>query len=227
LRAGKVLNRYKMGKHLQLQIEDDRFSYQRKQANIQREESLDGIYVIRTNVPVEVLSSEQAVRNYKSWSGVERAFRSLKTVDLHVRPIHHRQPDRVRAHIFLCMLAYYIEWHMRQDLAPLLFDDQDRAGAEKMRTSVVQPAQRSASAQTKAHRKRTPDDLPVHSFQTLLGDLATIVSNRVQPKNARTPAFDIITTPTILQQRAFDLLHVTIKPQCSQEPNPHFDSTPS
>ena len=212
LRAGKVLNRYKMGKHFQLQIEDDRFSYQRKQANIQREESLDGIYVIRTSVSAEVLSSEQVVRNYKSLSGVERAFRSLKTVDLHVRPIHHRQPDRVRAHIFLCMLAYYIEWHMRQDLAPLLFDDQDRAGAEKMRTSVVKPAQRSASAQTKAHSKRTHDDLPVHSFQTLLSDLATIASNRVQPKDASTPAFDIITTPTILQQRALDLLHVTIKP---------------
>ena len=211
LRAGKVLNRYKMGKHFQLQIEDDRFSYQRKQANIQREESLDGIYVIRTSVSAEVLSSEQVVRNYKSLSGVERAFRSLKTVDLHVRPIHHRQPDRVRAHIFLCMLAYYIEWHMRQDLAPLLFDDQDRAGAEKMRTSVVKPAQRSASAQTKAHSKRTHDDLPVHSFQTLLSDLATIASNRVQPKDASTPAFDIITTPTILQQRALDLLHVTIK----------------
>lgn len=212
LRVGKVLNRYKMGKHFQVQIEDDSFSYQRKQANIEKEESLDGIYVIRTNVPAEALSSEQAVRNYKSLSGVERAFRSLKTVDLHVRPIHHRQPDRVRAHIFLCMLAYYVEWHMRQDLAPLLFDDDDRTAAEKMRTSVVAPAQRSTSAQAKAHRKRTPDDLPVHSFQTLLTDLATIVSNRVQPKDASTPAFDIITTPTAIQQRAFDLLKVTIKP---------------
>lgn len=212
LRVGKVLNRYKMGKHFQVQIEDDSFSYQRKQANIEKEESLDGIYVIRTNVPAEVLSSEQAVRNYKSLSGVERAFRSLKTVDLHVRPIHHRQPDRVRAHIFLCMLAYYVEWHMRQDLAPLLFDDDDRTAAEKMRTSVVAPARRSTSAQAKAHSKRTPDDFPVHSFSTLLTDLATIVSNRVQPKDATTPAFDIITTPTALQQRAFDLLKVAIKP---------------
>jgi len=212
LRVGKVLNRFKMGKHFQVQIEDDSFSYQRQQANIEKEESLDGIYVIRTNVPAEVLSSEQAVRNYKSLSGVERAFRSLKTVDLHVRPIHHRQPDRVRAHIFLCMLAYYVEWHMRQDLAPLLFDDEDRAAAEKMRTSVVAPAQRSTSAQAKVHGKRTQDDLPVHSFQTLLSDLATIVSNRVQPRDGSTPAFDIITTPTALQQRAFELLKVTIKP---------------
>ena len=215
LRAGKVLNRYKMGKHFQIQIEDKSFSYQRKQANIEKEESLDGIYVIRTNVPAEALSSEQAVRNYKSLSGVERAFRSLKTVDLHVRPIHHREPDRVRAHIFLCMLAYYVEWHMRQDVAPLLFDDDDKAAAEKVRTSVVAPAQRSASAQQKVHNKRTKDDLPVHSFQTLLSDLATIVANRIQPKDANIPAFEIVTTPTVLQQRALDLLGVPLKPPCA------------
>jgi transposase len=211
LRAGKVLNRYKMGKHFQVCIEEDSFSYQRKLANIEKEESLDGIYVIRTNVPPEVFSSEQAVRNYKSLSGVERAFRSLKTVDLHVRPIHHREPDRVRTHIFLCMLAYYVEWHMRQDLAPLLFDDDDKAAAEQERTSIVAPAQRSASAQRKVSSRRTPDDLPVHSFQTLLSDLATIVANRVQPKDADIPAFDIITTPTAVQQRALDLLRVSVK----------------
>ena len=152
------------------------------------------------------------MRNYKSLSGVERAFRSLKTVDLHVRPIHHHQADRVRAHIFLCMLAYYVEWHMRQKLAPLLFDDEDKAAAEKLRASVVAPAQRSSLGSTKAHSKRTQDDLPVHSFQTLLSDLATIVSNRVQPKDASTPAFDVITTPTVLQQRALDLLQVPLKP---------------
>ena len=200
LRVGKVLNRHKMGKHFQIEIQEDSFSYQRRQANIEKEKSLDGIYVIRTNVSPEVFSSEQAVRNYKSLSGVERAFRSLKTVDLHVRPIHHREPDRVRAHIFLCMLAYYVEWHMRQDLAPLLFDDDDKAAAEQARTSVVAPAQRSASAQQKASSRRTPDDLPVHSFQTLLSDLATIVANRVQPKDAAIPAFDIITTPTCVWQ---------------------------
>ena len=212
LRVGKVLNRFKMGKHFTVQITDDSFAYQRKQANIKKEESLDGIYVIRTNVPVESMSSQQTVRNYKSLSGVERAFRSLKTVDLQVRPIYHREPDRVRAHILLCTLAYYVEWHMRQDLAPLLFDDDNKPAAEQLRASVVAPAQRSAAAQAKAHNKRTPQDLPVHSFQTLLRDLATIVSNRVQPKDAATPAFDIITIPTTLQQRAFDLLHLTIKP---------------
>jgi transposase len=212
VRVGKVLNRYKMGKHFQIHIEENTFSYQRKQANIDKEESLDGIYVVRTNVPVDVFSSEQAVRSYKSLSGVERAFRSLKTVDLHVRPIHHRQPDRVRAHILICMLAYYVEWHMRKDLAPLLFDDDDKVTAEQMRTSVVAPAQRSVSAQDKAYNKRTPDDQPVHSFQTLLSDLATIVINCVQPKDVTIPAFDIITTPTPLQQRVFDLLGVPLKP---------------
>jgi transposase len=212
LRVGKVLNRYKMGKHFQIHIEENTFSYPRKQANIDKEESLDGIYVVRTNVPVVVFSSEQAVRSYKSLSGVERAFRSLKTVDLHVRPIHHRQPDRVRAHILICMLAYYVEWHMRKHLAPLLFDDDDKVTAEQMRTSVVAPAQRSVSAQDKAYNKRTPDDQPVHSFQTLLSDLATIVINCVQPKDVTIPAFDIITTPTPLQQRVFDLLGVPLKP---------------
>ncbi|MGB7758379.1 MAG: IS1634 family transposase [Bryobacteraceae bacterium] len=212
LRAGKVLNHYKMGKHFQLSIEENSFSYQRKQANIEKEESLDGIYVIRTNVPPEVFSSEQAVRNYKSLSGVERAFRSLKTVDLRVRPIHHREPDRVRAHVLLCMLACYVEWHMRQDLASLLFDDDDRDAAAQLRTSVVAPAKRSPAAQAKTHSKRTQDDLPVHSFQTLLSDLATIVANRVQPKDDTIPPFDMITTPTALQQRALELLQVPLRP---------------
>lgn len=212
LRVGKVLNHYKMGKHFQVEVTENSFSYKRKQSNIEKEESLDGIYVIRTNVSVDVFSSDEAVRNYKSLSGVERAFRSLKTVDLHVRPIHHRQSDRVRAHIFLCSLAYYVEWHMRQDLAPLLFDDEDPAAAQKLRTSVVAPAQRSEAAESKARTKRTQQDLPVHSFQTLLSDLATIVANRIQPKDANTPAFDMITLPTSLQQRALDLLKVQLKP---------------
>ena len=212
LRVGKVLNHYKMAKHFEVTIQEDSFSYKRKQANIEKEESLDGIYVIRTNIPAEVLSNEQAVRSYKSLSGVERAFRSLKTVDLHVRPIHHRDSDRVRAHIFLCMLAYYVEWNMRKDLAPILFDDDDKAAAEKLRASVVAPAQRSEAAHRKARNKRTPDNLPIHSFQTLLTDLATIAANRVQPKNGDTPAFDVITTPTPLQERALDLLKVSLKP---------------
>lgn len=211
VRAGKILNRYKMGKHFQLRIEDDSFHYQRKTANIEREESLDGIYVIRTSVQKDALSSEQVVASYKSLSGVERAFRSLKTVDLHVRPIHHRLPDRVRAHILLCMLAYYVEWHMRQPLAPILFDDDEKLQAQAARKSIVAPAQRSASAKLKARTKHTSEGGKVHSFQTLLGDLATIVKNRIQPTDKSVAAFDMLTQPTALQQRAFDLLGVTLR----------------
>lgn len=211
LRAGKILNRYKMGKHFQLRIEDDSFHYERKTTNIEREKSLDGIYVIRTSVQQEVLSSQQVVASYKSLSGVERAFRSLKTVDLHVRPIHHRLPDRVRAHILLCMLAYYLEWHMRQLLAPILFDDDDKPQAQAARTSIVAPAQRSTAATRKADTKQTSERLPVHSFQSLLGDLATIVKNRIQPKDKKIAAFDMLTNPTVIQQRALDLLGVTLK----------------
>lgn len=211
LRAGQVLNRHKMGKHFQLRIEDDSFHYERKTANIEREQSLDGIYVIRTSVPKEALSGEQVVASYKSLSGVERAFRSLKSVDLHVRPIHHRLPDRVRAHILLCMLAYYVEWHMRQCLAPMLFDDDDKPRAQATRRSIVAPAQRSPAAQRKAFTKQTADGLPVHSFQTLLGDLATIVKNRIQPTDKSIPTFDMLTQPTAIQQRAFDLLGVPLR----------------
>ena len=211
LRAGKILNRYKMGKHFQLRIEEDSFHYQRKTANIEREENLDGIYVIRTSVKKEVLSSQQVVASYKSLSGVERAFRSLKTVDLQVRPIHHRLPERVRAHILLCMLAYYVEWHMRQLLAPILFDDDDRAQAQAARASIVAPAQRSASAKLKALTKQTGDGLKVHSFQTLIGDLATIAKNRIQPTDKNDAVFEMLTDPTVIQQRALDLLGVTLR----------------
>jgi transposase len=210
IRAGKVLNRYKMGKHFQLRIEEDSFHYERKKANIESEQSLDGIYVIRTSVKTESLSSQQAVESYKSLSVVERAFRSLKTVDLHVRPIHHRLPDRVRTHILLCMLAYYVEWHMRQLLAPLLFDDHDKPQAQAARSSIVAPAKRSPAAERKALTKMTDEGLKVHSFQTLLADLATIVKNRIQPKDQSTSAFDMITTPTTIQQKALDLLGVSL-----------------
>lgn len=211
LRAGKILNRYKMGKHFELRIEEDSFHYTRKEANIEREQSLDGIYVIRTSVKAEALSSRQVVASYKSLSGVERAFRSLKTVDLHVRPIHHRLPDRVRAHILLCMLAYYVEWHMRQLLAPILFDDHDKPQAQAARASIVAPASRSDAARRKAATRKTDAGLKVHSFQTLLSDLATIVKNRIHPKDKKIPAFDMLTTPTGLQQQALDLLGVTLR----------------
>jgi transposase len=212
LRAGKVLNRYKMGKHFQLRIEEDSFHYERKTANIEREQNLDGIYVIRTSVKKEVLSSPQVVASYKSLSGVERAFRSLKTVDLHVRPIHHHLPDRVRAHILLCVLAYYVEWHMRQLLAPILFDDDDKPQAQAARASIVAPAQRSAGAKLKALTKQTADGIKVHSFQTLISDLATIVKNRIQPVDKNIAAFDMLTQPTAIQQRALDLLDVSVRP---------------
>jgi transposase len=211
VRAGKILNRYKMGKHFELHIEEDSFRYTRNTANIEREQSLDGIYVIRTSVNAEALSSRQVVASYKSLSGVERAFRSLKTVDLHVRPIPHRLPDRVRAHILLCMLAYYVEWHMRQLLAPILFDDHDKRQAQAARPSIVAPALRSDAARRKAATRKTDEGLKVNSFQTLLGDLATIVKNRIQPKDEKIPAFDMLTTPTKLQQHALDLLGVTLR----------------
>ena len=211
LRAGKILNRYKMGKHFQLHIEEDSFRYERKTANIEREKNLDGIYVIRTSVNKETLTSQQIVASYKSLSGVERAFRSLKTVDLHVRPIHHRLPDRVRSHILLCMLAYYVEWHMRQLLAPILFDDDEQPQAQAARTSIVAPAQRSPAANLKALTKQNRDGMKVQSFQAMLGDLATIVKSRIQPKDKNIPPFDMLTQPTVLQQRAFDLLGVSLR----------------
>lgn len=210
LRVGKVLGRFKMAKHFRLRITDDSFAYERNTERIAREAAVDGIYIIRTSVGAETLSAEQTVRAYKSLAHVERAFRSCKSIDLQVRPIFHRLAERVRAHVFVCMLAYYVEWHMRQVLAPLLFDDQDAEAARRVQPSVVAPAQRSPAAQRKVRTKRTDDDLPVHSFQTLLKDLATIAKNRLQPKSAHIPAFDKITRPTPLQQRSLDLLHVRL-----------------
>lgn len=205
LRVGKVLGRYKMGKHFTLTMSDTAVAYTRDEAAIAREAALDGLYVVRTNVDPARLASADVVRSYKRLAQVERAFRSLKTVDLRVRPIHHRKADRVRAHVFLCMLAYYVEWHMRQALKPVLFDD-DRAAGESRRASIVAPARRSPRATAKAATKRLADGTPVHSFRTLLADLATLTNNRVQPKEAGSAAFDLLATPTPLQQRVFDLL---------------------
>jgi len=205
LAVGKVLGRYKMGKHLQLTIEEDRFDWQRKPASIEREAALDGIYVIRTSVPATNLTGQQVVATYKSLSTVERAFRSMKSVDLKLRPIHHHHSERVKAHVFLCMLAYYVEWHMRRALAPLLFDEEDHEAAETQRSSIVAPAQRSPSAQQKALSKQTVDGFPVHSFRTLLADLATLTRNRVRMGEQ---LFDMLATPTTLQERAFELLQV-------------------
>ena len=166
----------------------------------------------------ERLAADDVVRSYKRLASVERAFRSLKTVDLHIRPIHHHKADRVRAHVLLCMLSYYVEWHMRRALAPILFDDHDVPSAQASRSSAVAPAQRSQSALDKAATKRTDDGGPVHSFTTLLQDLATIAKNRVQPLADPNATFDIVTRPTPNQQRALDLLAV----RCSQKLAPDF-----
>lgn len=211
MRVGKVLGRFKMGKHFRVEITEVSLSYERKLESIAREAALDGIYVIRTSVGSEVLGSEDSVRAYKRLSAVERAFRCMKTVDLKVRPIYHRLADRVRAHVFLCLLAYYVEWHMRKALAPMLFDDENKDEAEKLRSSVVAPARRSSGAERKARTKRTEQDEPVHSFRTLLKDLATVAKNRIEPKMAGALPFDQYTTPTPLQQRAFDLLGVSYR----------------
>lgn len=205
IRVGRVLGRFKVGKHFHYQITDEAFTFERNQDAIRAEAALDGIYVIRTSVPPETLSASDTVESYKNLAQVERAFRSCKTVDLQVRPIYHRREDRVRAHVFLCMLAYYVEWHLRRKLAPLLFDDDDRAAARAARSSIVAPARRSRSALAKAQSKRTADDQPVHSFRTLLKHLATLTRNRVRTGNA---TFDQLSALTPLQQRAFDLLQV-------------------
>jgi transposase len=210
LRVGRVLNRFKVGKHFLLAITETTFAFRRDQQRIDAEAALDGIYVIRTNVPAAELPAEDVVRSYKSLSAVERAFRSYKTVDLHVRPIYHQLPERVRAHVFLCMLAYYVEWHMRRKLAPLLFDDEDPEASQERRSSIVAPAQRSASARRKASTLRTTEGFAVHSFATLLKELSTLSKNRVQPKVPASPPFDSLTRPSPLQQKALSLLAVSL-----------------
>jgi hypothetical protein len=206
LAVGKVLGRYKMGKHFQLLIEEDRFRCERKQDSIDREAALDRIYVIRTSVPADKLTSDKVVGHYKRLSSVERAFRSMKSVDLKIRPIYHRLADRVRAHVFLCMLSYYVEWHMRQALAPILFDDDDPQAAEADRKSIVSPAERSPKAKSKDLLKRTEDGMPVHSFQTFLKDLATLTRNEVRVGEQ---TLQMLATPTPVQQRALELLKVS------------------
>ena len=171
-KVGKVLNHYKVGKHFTLKIEDSLFSYSRREESIRRESELDGIYVIRTSEPLEHLSAEDTVRSYKRLSQVEQAFRCLKGIDLLVRPIRHRDAQRVRAHIFLCLLAYYVQWHMKKALAPLLFVD-EQLDADRETRDPVLPALPSTSVKSKKSVRRTSDGLPIHSFPTLLAELAT------------------------------------------------------
>lgn len=207
--VGGLLGRRKVAKHFHVTVTDNALSFVRDQASIAAEAALDGFYVLRTSVPVEALAAADTVRAYKSLARVERAFRSLKTVDLDIRPVFHWVSPRVRAHVFLCMLAYYLEWHMRQALAPMLFDDHDHAAGEALRSSPVAKAQPSPAAKRKAKTKRSNDGLPVHSFQTLLADLATLTRNTV--RLARDRSMALLATPTRIQQRAFDLLGVKLQ----------------
>ena len=210
LAVGAVVERHKMRKHFELTITDQSFAFARKAAEIASEAAIDGIYVVRTSLAADVLDDSGTVRSYKSLSQVERAFRCIKTVDLQVRPIYHRLAGRVRAHVFLCMLACYLEWHMRQKLAPLLFDDTDRQAAEAARQSVVAPAQRSPAAIRKQNTGITQDGLPVHSFHSLLADLATLTRNTVVTAIAPDLPFTILTRPTLIQTRAFELLQISL-----------------
>ena len=210
LAVGAVLNTYKMKKHFDLTITDDAFSYARKTAEIAAEAATDGLYVVRTSLSEATLGDADTVRSYKSLALVERAFRCIKTVDLNVRPVYHRLADRVRAHVFLCMLAYYLEWHMRQCLAPMLFDDTDKEEAEALRSSVVAQAQRSKGAVKKQSTGVTPDGLPVHSFRTLLADLATLARNTIVTAINPLYPLTVVTRPTLVQQKAFDLLGLAV-----------------
>jgi len=205
-KVGRVLHRYKMGKHVTVTIGDGAFCFSRKEDSIRRESELDGIYVIRTSEPAERISAEDAVRSYKRLEQVERAIRCMKSIDLLVRPIHHRTEDHVRAHIFLCMLAYYVEYHMRKALAPLLFDDEE-LDEQRGKRDPVKPAQPSVSAKKKKASRLTSDGLEIHSFQTLLAELATRCRNRCRMNSdPSAPRFYQITEPTPLQEKAFHLL---------------------
>jgi Transposase DDE domain len=211
LAVGAVVNHYKMAKHFDVTITDTDLSFERKTEQIDAEALLDGIYVLRTDLGSKTLDATSTVRAYKDLANVERAFRSLKTVDLEVRPIHHRRADRVRAHVLLCMLAYHLEWHMRRALKPILFDDHDKAAAEAARASIVAKAERSDTAERKAATKRTHDGLPVHSFRSLLADLATVT--RITMAMAQSPQATFVLYPklTPAQDRAFQLLGVPVK----------------
>ena len=207
LRVGKLINHYKMAKHFTIEITEDSFTFTRNTEAIAAEAALDGIYVLRTSLPEQTLATDDVVLRYKGLEDVERFFRTLNS-ELDVRPIRHRLADRVRAHMFLRMLSYYISWHLKQALAPILFVDNDKPAAAATRANPVAAAQRSDEALAKAARKRTTEGTPVHSFTSLLADLATVGANQIQPADDM-PAFTIITSPTPLQRRAFELLDVS------------------
>jgi transposase len=206
VRVGKIINKYKVGKHFSLTIEEHDLQFHRLIKQIAAEAALDGLYVIRTSVPKKQMSSAQAVRSYKALAEVERAFRSMKTIDLHIRPIHHHLEGRVRAHIFLCMLAYYVEWHMREAWRELMFSDEDLQ--RKQHRDPVAAAERSKAALEKVATRTLEDGSPVHSFRTLLADLSTIVRNTCEARVGQNcgSTFLMTTTPTPAQHRALQLL---------------------
>ncbi|UNC13043.1 IS1634 family transposase (plasmid) [Acidiphilium multivorum] len=208
LAVGAVINQRKMAKHFDLTITASRFDFQRNAASIAREAALDGIYVIRTSVSADVMSETEAVSAYKDLSRVERAFRTLKSVDLAIRPVHHWLSPRVRAHVFLCMMAYYVEWHLRDALKPLLFQDHDRPGAEAERASPVAPASTSPAADRKRRRRRNDQNLPISSFTDLMAHLATQTLNTAALPKAPNATFTTLANPTPLQAAAFDLIGI-------------------
>jgi len=212
LKVGKVLGHYKMGKHFECKIGEASFTWSRRAESIEQEEKLDGIYMLRTSEPVERLSAEDTVRSYKSLAEVERAFRCLKGIDLLVRPIRHRTEDRVPAHIFLCVLAYYVEWHLRRAWAPLLFEDEERWEERKRRDPIL-PAKPSDSVQRKKRSHETADGLPVHSFQGLLSALASRARVTYALKSGKTEektkvTFQQVPEPAPVQARAYELLRM-------------------
>ncbi len=209
LRVGKIIGKHKMQKHFQLTITEKSFSFQRNDQKIKEEALLDGLYVVRTSVKSDTMPAVRVVETYKSLSRVERAFRCLKNVDLQLRPIYHHKDERIRAHVFLCMLAYYVEWHMRERLREVLFDDCDTASASASRTSVVGPSVRSEVAKRKDATRRTPSGHPVQSFQDLLRDLATLTRNRIRIADYDA-IYDKLTAPTAYQQHVFNLLEVAL-----------------
>ena len=215
--VGAVLGRHKMAKHFEIEIADERFAFCRNEAAIAAETARDGIYVIRTNLPADAMGDPQVVASYKSLSQVERAFRSIKTVDLEIRPIYHWLEDRVRAHVLLCMLAYHVEWHMRRALGPMLYEDDEKEAVLAERASPVAKAPRSDKARAKEATHRTADGLPVHSFQSLIADLGTLCLNTLITATSPDYPITIATRPTLIQAKAFELLGVPTPPPAASD----------
>jgi transposase len=211
IKVGQWVKKYKGNKYFTWEIEENSFVYSKNEEKIEEENKLDGLYVIRTSVQASEMSEQAVVKSYKSLSKVEQAFRCCKSIDLKVRPIYHYLEKRVKAHVFVCMLAYYVEWHLRELLAPLLFQDEEKEWQEQENYCMVTASKRSAKALDKARKKRTEDGLPVHSFQTLLADLSTITMNWIQPKDYdENCLFEKITKPTVLQEKVFELLGISL-----------------